>query len=560
RPGMEETEMKFQSFGAPAEGPPIFTRPTESPEGIQFFPGGSSHFKLCQGEPNLFFASREVRFDPEHTDQLSELPLIQIERPARGIRSGYSDRVEALTWESEPLIVDSPRWMVIDQGKQHHFLSLRGIEGVEETRFKIESTDAGMTVTLLPYYVDGKAEDYPATAGEKKTFELLYCTFEGSDPKEDYPRLADNFNQPPLLINTEFLGESEVWGKGLPPSGETGKVLTEFLQKNYPDPLGASFQWGKTLRDYGDIIYQGTDSWRNGYYDVRQGFAAAYLISGSREWADALDRTVRHYLDVDTIHWSEAHPDHVGLPHGYGINHTSMDPWNPITRANGVFAAAHLWANSEYYDAALKMAEQVARTGRAVGAASVRDHAGILMTLATAYRETGDPLFKEAGKKLIEDIAENRVDPRRGTYPEVHGNWNYRGNVPWMVAQLMEPLYIFYEATGDLQAASLMVGLADSILAENQTRGVPGDIHGYSHNPHFTKNSGYHVLIAPCLFYAYELTGDESFKEAGQAAWEQTVREGTINSVINCFWNTPALLYYLRETEQSPSKADTGGQ
>ncbi|MCB9770640.1 MAG: hypothetical protein H6752_20765, partial [Candidatus Omnitrophica bacterium] len=167
---------------------------------------------------------------------------------------------------------------------------------------------------------------------------------------------------------------------------------------------------------------------------------------------------------------------------------------------------------------------------------------------------------KEAGKKLIEDIAENRVDPRRGTYPEVHGNWNYRGNVPWMVAQLMEPLYIFYEATGDLQAASLMVGLADSILAENQTRGVPGDIHGYSHNPHFTKNSGYHVLIAPCLFYAYELTGDESFKEAGQAAWEQTVREGTINSVINCFWNTPALLYYLREIEQSPSKADTGGQ
>ncbi|MCA9426745.1 MAG: hypothetical protein KC994_16815, partial [Candidatus Omnitrophica bacterium] len=71
---------------------------------------------------------------------------------------------------------------------------------------------------------------------------------------------------------------------------------------------------------------------------------------------------------------------------------------------------------------------------------------------------------------------------------------------------------------------------------------------------------GYHVLIAPCLFYAYDLTGDESFKEAAQAAWEQTLREETINSVINCFWNTPALLYYLREFERSPSKADTGGQ
>ena len=548
-PGMEDSEVWVNDWREPYDASSIFSTPTAPPNNIHFFPGNSSAFKTCKAGTHLYFASCEIRFDPDHTEEMIELPFLTIQTKADAVRLGYSDRTETISIEKERVIVPPPSWLVIDLGEEHHFCSLRWIEGVESTRFQIEEDDAGIHVTLLPYFLDGQAKPYPATTGEAKTFEILYCLFEGKDPEEDYPKLAGNFNHPPLLINTEVLGQTQVWGEGLPPTEGIGEELQTFLDTHTPDPLGASFNWGKNLRDFGDIIYSSTNSWRNGYYDVRQGFAAAYLISGSREWADALDRTVRHYLDVDMIHWNDDRPEFVGLPHGYGDNHTTMDPWNPITRANGVFAAAHVWANTEYYRDALQMARQVAKTGRAIGAGSVRDHAGVMMTLATAYRETGDTLFTSAGKKLIEDIANNRVDLRRGTYPEVHGNWNYRGNVPWMVAQLMEPLYIYYRETGDLQAASLMVGMADSILAENQTRGVPGDIHGYSHNPHFRKNSGYHVLIAPCLFYAYDLTGDETFKEAAIAAWEQTVREGTINSVLNCFWNTPALVHYLRHLD-----------
>ena len=33
---------------------------------------------------------------------------------------------------------------------------------------------------------------------------------------------------------------------------------------------------------------------------------------------------------------------------------------------------------------------------------------------------------------------------------------------------------------------------------------------------------------------------------AGLTAWKQTVREETLNDVLNCFWNTPALVYDLR--------------
>ena len=27
--------------------------------------------------------------------------------------------------------------------------------------------------------------------------------------------------------------------------------------------------------------------------------------------------------------------------------------------------------------------------------------------------------------------------------------------------------------------------------------------------------------------------------------YQQTIDENTVNSILNCYWNTPALLYYL---------------
>jgi len=82
--------------------------------------------------------------------------------------------------------------------------------------------------------------------------------------------------------------------------------------------------------------------------------------------------------------------------------------------------------------------------------------------------------------------------------------------------------------------------------AENCERSRLGDIYGYSHNPHFGKTSGYHILIAPAILYAYELTGDESFLRHGVAMYKQTIEERTVNPINNCYWNTPTLIYYLK--------------
>jgi hypothetical protein len=123
-----------------------------------------------------------------------------------------------------------------------------------------------------------------------------------------------------------------------------------------------------------------------------------------------------------------------------------------------------------------------------------------------------------------------------------------------MVAQLCEPLYLLYRRTGEVWLADQLVGLMDSVLAENMDPAVPGNFHGYTHAPVLHRgagaNSGYNVLIAPCAGLAYELTGEPAFREAMRGGYRITVDQKTINSVLNCYWLTPTLVYLLHRDGQ----------
>jgi rhamnogalacturonyl hydrolase YesR len=277
-------------------------------------------------------------------------------------------------------------------------------------------------------------------------------------------------------------------------------------------------------------------------------------MTGDPRWFDRLEATVRHIIDIDVCHASKEHPDWVGSIHAYnGTNHTTAGPWNAMQRTKGTLAYWRLTGDIDARDAALGVADSAVRAQRAVGAGSVRDHAGVLYCLTAAYDETRESKYLEAAKRVAHD-AMKRIDARRGCYSEIHGNVSYRGNVPWMCAQLAEPMYDYYVQSGDLDAANTVVGLAESILTDNRTRDVPGDVYGYSHNPHFNKTSNYHILIAPSVLYAYELTGDRFFLEQARAMYRQTIRENTVNTITNCYWNTPTLLYYLQAHGLSEGK------
>ena len=388
--------------------------------------------------------------------------------------------------------------------------------------------------------------NYLPTEGEAKRHELWLGLWNRPLPAEEMFQTARFFSRPGRLFNAEYFCASGGLGYAAVHDVQQFADLDAYMKTAYGDVEEKRF-YAFDIRDWGDQLYNKEEYfWCNGYYDRQQGFASEYLMTGDSRWFDRLEATVRHIMDIDVCHASANHPDLVGAIHSYnGTNHTAAPPWNAMQRTKGMLAYWRYTGDVNAKAAALGVADSAIRAGRGIGATSVRDHAGILYCLMAAYDETYDSKYLKAAKRVAHD-AIGRIVRWRGCYSEVHGNISYRGNVPWMVAQLAEPLYEYYRHSGDIDAAIAVVGLAESILTENCSRTVLGDVYGYSHNPHFKKTSGYHVLIAPAILYAYELTGDEWFLKHARAMYAQTIRENSVNAINNCYWNTPTLLYYLK--------------
>jgi hypothetical protein len=407
---------------------------------------------------------------------------------------------------------------------------------------------------------------FAPTPGEAKRHEI-WLAFRKSTRRPESrggireygPALAALFQAPPRLFSPEWFCASGGLGAAHPHTDPRFAPLREFMRKTYGDAAPERFNISFGIRHFGDRRYgdPANDYWSNNYYDAMHGFFSEYLMGGRRAWFDRGEETARHVMDIDQIHHSVAHPELVGAIHAYnGANHTTAPPWNAMLRQGAGFAIYYrLTGDPDARDALRQLADFIARERRGVGSTSSRDHAGVLVTLVWAYDEFRNPRYLQAARQLVADLLSGRtIDRRRGAYVEIHGNYNYRGNVPWMDVQLAEPLYHYYRQSGDLDAAQLVVGMAESLIAEDMTPDVPGDFYGYSHNPHFQKTSNYHVLIAPSIAYAYDLTGDEEFLRCARAAYEQTLRESSVNSVVNCYWNTPALLWFLRESPAAPPR------
>lgn len=412
---------------------------------------------------------------------------------------------------------------------------------------------AGDRVRISLFEASADEPYYLPTEGEAKHHEIWLGLWDRKLTATELEKTGRCFAHPPRLFSADYACSSGGFGYMARHDRERFPEFDAIVRGIYGD-IPAKLFYVNGIRNWGDKPY-GTN-WCNGYYDVQQGLAGEYVMSGDPRWFDHLEACVRHIIDIDVCHASTAQPGWVGAIHdGHdGPNHTSSYPWNPTQRIKGTLAYWRLTGDRDARDAALGVADAALRENRCVGnCVSVRDHAGILYCLTAAFDETQDPKYLQAAQRVAHD-AISRIDRRRGCYAEVHGNISYRGNVPWMCAQLSEPMYEYYRQSGDIEAAVAVVGLAESILTENRTRNVDGDVFGYSHNPHYGKNSAYHVLIAPAVLYAYELTGDEYYLTQGRAMYAQMIRERSLNDVRNCYWNAPTLLYYLtRYAKQAAS-------
>ncbi|MFC1718108.1 beta-L-arabinofuranosidase domain-containing protein [Candidatus Poribacteria bacterium] len=436
----------------------------------------------------------------------------------------------------------SPGWLgVMDEG---HSLTVLVRHFRQQFPKALEFKQGRLRIAL--FEASEEQPHYLPNEGEAKRHEIWLGLWDRALSPEEMDQTARLFSRPGRLFNAEYFCASGGFGYAATHDEKEFADLDAYMKNTYGD-IGEKRIYELGIRNWGDKPYQkDNNSWCNGYYDRQQGLASEYLMTGDPRWFDRLEATVRHIMDVDVCHASAEHPDQLGAIYScYSVDHSGGGIWVMMQRTKGTLAYWRLTGDTDARDTALEAADFVIRTNAGLGRGSVRDHGGALYCLMAAYDETNDPKYLEGAKAVAYD-AMGRIDRRRGCYSEVHGNISYRGNVPWMVAQLAQPMYEYYRSSGDVDAAMAVVGMAESMIMENCTRGVPGDVYGYSHNPHFKKTSGYHVLIAPAILYAYELTGDDAFLEHGRAMYAQTIQEKSVNAINNCYWNVPTLLYYLK--------------
>ena len=371
------------------------------------------------------------------------------------------------------------------------------------------------------------------TPGEAKSHEIWLGL-----GKQDGAALAAVVEQPPILQNPAYWCATGALGPAAPLPEDS--PYAAYLAEAYGGKSWAQLGQSLGLRHFPDGPYLGNaGAWANDYNGRMMGLWNLWAMTGDRAWFDRASAVSAHLLDVAIVHTEVPGRDWLGAMHGPGPNHVS-GPWNPTLNAEGLLLYAHLTGNPAARAAFLGVSDYCVRTEAGMRGANARHVAAPFATICATYRETGEITFLEAGAERLTAMLA-RVDRRRGVWFDWHGSEVYPGNVPWMAAQLAGPLYTWYQLTGDVEAAQLLVGLAESLICENTPWEAPGAMRTYSPNPRYPSAIALDPFIIPLLYAAYELSEDTFFRDAARAQWERWHAAPAFQDAFNLSWHWPWL-------------------
>ena len=301
---------------------------------------------------------------------------------------------------------------------------------------------------------------------------------------------------------------------------------------------------GHGIIDYGDQVHLEreddtlkTRTCENLAYELPRSILRQYLRSGEQTLFCAGEAAINHLIDVDTIHFSSAHPEWVGGPHcQWSQNHHFAD-----TDENTSIGpkTSHAWLGSllDYYfltgyrraretaeacaDYCRRQApyawkqqltaeaeQQVLAEGQAwpfsTGVAG-----WALTAMGTYYEAFRDERFLRSMEALV-DLFEAWQDTA-GRWREQIGSFN-RGAVPTLNASVLQGLQHYYQGTGDIRAHHLLVRGARFLAAQGRTaEGLFYHLESANANNPDTAAA---LLLEP-LAFVYRETGEPQILDAG---------------------------------------------
>jgi hypothetical protein len=353
--------------------------------------------------------------------------------------------------------------------------------------------------------------------GEAKRQSFALWPHDGTLPAAEAEKFNSCVQDAPRLFNQSWFIDSHALETG-PPRDARGldgwaKDIAPIIENT---GIGAP-RLGH--REYWDT------AWSNDYRGRSHQGLMQYIETGDPRWFRYFDAAITHNRDVDICHYCPEHPDWVGANHSYGEDHTSSGPMGNIgSNCDGMLDHYLLTGDPDSLEAARGLAERLlacsdrGRCAREVG--------WPLAQITRWYDQTRDPRFAAKAEAFMQ-AARDYIEPRRGTFPETHGCWNYRGAVPFMSGYLAFGLIRRHQLENDDESLRFLELLAAGLFSEART--APGRFY-YSpfpennfHVPGLIRSRAWNALMGGLAGYLYQVTGEPLYAEWAQECYDGIV-------------------------------------
>jgi len=385
----------------------------------------------------------------------------------------------------------------------------------------------GNTLQIGLFTASKELPVYKPRFGEAKRHDVWFTFTDEPVDAETNIALGLMADQPPRLFDGKWFCLSGGINLLDPDFYQNEPELRKYVTDNYGDVSSERITGHFGIRNFGDMPYGSEGQWRNGYWAMIQGALNWGLASGDRRWLERGFEIARHIADVDTVHLSPEHPDWnqwhgvicaLGFDHSVHGGHAKWPAFQI-----GESLILHYWVTGDpdSLDAAVSNADYLIRSQSGLGSTEARSQARPMLTLLRVWQTTGNQKYRQAANRYI-DLkfqTENVIDWRRGAYIQPTYN-NWRCISAGLDSMYGINVYEYYRLTGNLNAAQLVVAIADSVYAESMLPQEEG-IGSFLFYVRYSRNSWYYTQMALLFHIAYDLTDDIRFLRAGRAAFER---------------------------------------
>ncbi len=369
------------------------------------------------------------------------------------------------------------------------------------------------------------AERHASSAPHSREGFRQPTTQAGLSPERSLALLADS---PPRLFDGRWFCLSGAFAVLDPDWFEHQPKIAHWVEESYGDISSARVLNGQFgIRNFGDFPYGGQGQWMNGYWAMIGGSLYWGLASGDPRWIQRSCEISRHIADVDCVRVPPDRPDWRewdGVTCALGFDHSQhkdLAKWPAFQQGESLFLHYWMTGDPDSREAALANADYIIRNRSGLGSSEARSQARPMLTLLRAWQATADRKYLDAARQYLDlkSQTEHVIDWRRGAYIQpTYANW--RCMTAGLDSMYAHNIYDYYRLTGDVNAARLVVAVADSVYAESM---LPQDegLGSFIFYVRYGRGSGYYTQMAMLFHMAYDLTGDLKFLRAGRAAFDR---------------------------------------